>query len=178
MRRTALIIAPLLLLAACSASENEAAPAAGAEAAVANAAGGPSLDGPMLATAGLWRTTTTANGKQAFGALRTCVDAASQAQSDPFAQAAETGCQKPARRALAGGYTYELVCEKDGVKTAVSGEVRGDAKRVVMTSTTRMTGPDGDIMPPATVVIENVHVGPCPADMKPGDFVQEGVGPS
>ncbi|NEX94964.1 DUF3617 family protein [Caulobacter sp. 17J65-9] len=170
MRRKAFLIVPLLALAACSGPKDEARPDAASKPVQA---GGPSLDGPMLATPGLWRTKTMVNGRPALGANKTCVDAASQKAEDMFTQQGATGCQSPARRQISGGYAYDLVCEQDGLKTLVSGEVKGDAKHVVMTSTTRMTGPDGDVMPPATVVIDSAYVGPCPAGMKPGDSVQE-----
>lgn len=174
MRKFALVAPPLLALsllalAACSGSDD----APGRKA--ASAIGGPSLDGPMLATPGLWRTTTTINGNQVFGSNRMCVDADSQKATDMVSQAVETGCAQPVRRAVAGGFAYDLVCEKDGLKTMVSGEVTGDARRVVMRSTTRMTGPEGDVTPPATMVAESVHAGACPAGMKPGDSVQEGL---
>jgi hypothetical protein len=169
MRKFALVALPLLALAACSGSDNAPGREAGP------AVGGPTLDGPMLVTPGLWRTTTTVNGKQAFGANRMCVDVDSQKAADMLSQAVETGCGQPVRRAVTGGFAYDLVCEQEGLKTTVSGDVTGDAKRVVMRSTTRMTGPDGEAAPPATVVIENIHVGACPAGMKPGDSVQDGV---
>lgn len=172
MRKTALLfVIPLVALAACSGPaepEREAPAAPGA---------GLSLDGPMMATPGLWMTTTTANGRKAFGVNRTCVDAASQ-KADPLGQegASGAGCKPPQRRPIAGGFAYDLVCEQQGLKTIVSGEVKGDSKHVVMTSTTRMIDPQGgDAMPPATVVVQSDYVGPCPAGMKPGDFVQDGV---
>jgi hypothetical protein len=171
MRKFALVALPLLTLAACSGSNDADAPGDKA----APVVGGPTLDGPMLVTPGLWRTTTSVNGKQAFGANRMCIDVDSQKASDLLSQAVETGCGQPVRRAIPGGFAYDLVCEQEGMKTTVSGQVTGDAKRVVMRSTTRMAGPDGDVAPPATVVVENLHVGACPAGMKPGDSVQEGL---
>lgn len=125
----------------------------------------------MLATAGLWRTTTTVDGRPALGAHLACVDEASQRASD-LDSTADAGCKKPVPRPIPGGYAYDLVCEQDGLTTTVRGEVKGSAKRVVMSSTTRLVGPEGDVMPPTRAVIENVYVGPCPADMKPGDSVQ------
>jgi hypothetical protein len=174
MHKTVLLAAPLLALSACSGRDDAAEPKAAQTMAPAQAAG-PSLDGPMLATAGLWRTTTTVAGRKPFGANRTCVDVARQKADDMPNPPAEMGCKPPARRPIAGGYAYELVCNKDGLKILTSGEVKGDAKRVTMTSTSRVVSPDGDVAPPSGVVIESVYVGPCPAGMKPGDSVQEGV---
>lgn len=170
IRKTILLfLVPCLTLGGCSGRDNAAGPAA------PSAGAGPSLDGPMFATPGLWKTTTTVNGQKALGANRTCVDAASQ-KADFLAQGGgEAGCSPPQRRAIAGGFAYDLVCEQQGLKTVVKGQVRGDARHVVMTSTTRMTGPDADVMPSATVVVESEFLGPCPAGMKPGDFVQDGV---
>lgn len=170
MRKTILLfLVPWLTLAGCSGPDKAAEPAA------PSAGVGPSLDGPMLATPGLWKTTTTANGRQAFGASRTCVDAASQRVDSLAPGGGEAGCNPPQRRRIAGGFAYDLTCEQQGLKTVVTGEVRGDAKHVVMTSSARMTGPDGEAMPPATVVVESEFLGPCPAGMKPGDVVQDGV---
>lgn len=172
MRNIVFVVAPILLLAACSgakqAGHSESKPALPAP-------GGPTIDGPMLSEPGLWRTTTTVNGRRVVGVYRACVDAASQKADDIFENPSEMGCDTPVRRAIANGYAYELVCRKDGVKTQVAGEVKGDARRVEMTSTTRVTGPDGATVPPANVGVESVYVGPCPVDMKPGQSVQEGV---
>lgn len=173
MRKIALLVAPLLALSACSDREGAADPKA--EAAAEDA--GLSLDGPMLATPGLWRTTTSANGAKAFGANRSCVDAASQKDDHLISAPADMGCTPPERRPSAGGYAYQLTCVQDGLKTAISGKVTGNAKRVTITSTTHMTGPDGSqAMPPTTIVVDSIYVGPCPAGMKPGDSVQEGIG--
>jgi hypothetical protein len=167
-----LVLIPWLTLAGCSGQDSPAVPP---ERAAPRAGAGPSLDGPMLATPGLWKTTTTANGQAAFGAIRTCVDAASQKADALAPDGGEAGCSPPQRRPVAGGFAYDLVCEQQGLKTVVNGEVRGDARHVVMTSTSRMTGPDGDTLSSATVVVESTFLGPCPAGMKPGDFVQDGA---
>lgn len=157
-------LTPLVGLAGCSGQDVDKGRATGAE----QVAGAPAIGGPMLATPGLWRTTTTVEGRPVLGARLECVDAASQKASAIQAPAA-AGCKAPVQRPVPGGYAYDLTCEQDGLTTTVAGEVKGDAGRVILSSTTRMVGPDGDVMPVSRVVIENVHVGPCPSDMKPGD---------
>lgn len=172
--RSLLIVIPLLALAACSGRDE----ATGAAASSQKPSAGRTLEGPVHATPGLWRTTTSVNGRKAFGANRTCVDAGGKtlAGLGPEAAPAELGCGVPRRRAIPGGFSYELACEAQGMKTFISGKVTGDAKRLVMASTTQMTGPDGQAMPTAEVLVESLFVGPCPTGMQPGDSFQEGVG--
>lgn len=135
------------------------------------------MDGPLMTTAGLWRTTTTVDGRQAFGANRACVSLDSQRPADGMGQdeAAEAGCSATRRRPIDGGYAFETVCEKDGVKTSVSGRATGDARRVTIVSATRITAAGEDEGRETTVKVESVHLGPCPSGMKPGDTIQEGV---
>lgn len=173
MRKFAVLAASMLILTACS--KPETGKGGDASGPIKGAATGPSLNGPLLATPGLWRTTTTVGGRQVLGANLACVDLTSQKAGHDLGQTEETGCRAPVRRSIAGGFAYEVACEKDGLKTMVAGEVTGDARRVVMRSTTRLVGPDGDAAPPTEVVVENVHVGPCPAGMTPGQSTQEGV---
>ncbi|MBS0491822.1 DUF3617 family protein [Phenylobacterium sp.] len=165
MRRLLPFLVPLAL-AACS--QNPPAQGAGA---VDKADAG---EAPL---AGLWKTTTTVNGRKALGENQTCMAADALGAGAPEGEAAAAGCTTTSRQARAGGYSYELVCEQDGVRSVVSGEVRRAARRTTATSTTRMFGPDGkEAAPAATVVVESTFAGPCPAGMKPGDFVQQGVG--
>jgi len=169
-----LAFVPFLALAACSPGEDPGT--APVDAAPVAAGGGPSVDGPLMNTEGLWRTTTTVNGRQAFGANRACVSPDSQKAHDIGGnQAAAAGCSAPRHRSIAGGYAFETVCELDGVKTTMSGQATGDAKRVTIVTNTRTTGPEGEVSPETTVRVESVHLGACPAGMKPGDTVQEGM---
>ncbi|MBP6879239.1 MAG: hypothetical protein KBC34_14535 [Phenylobacterium sp.] len=172
--RPLLFIMPLLALAACSGRDDASGGAPSLKTGT-----GPTLDGPMFATPGLWRTTTSVNGRQAFGANRACVDAGARTleRMGPDTAPAELGCGVPRRRAVPGGFSYDLACEAQGVRTLISGKITGDAKRVVMATTTRMTGPDGQAMPTAEVLVESLFVGPCPAGMQPGESIQEGVAP-
>lgn len=167
MRRLVPILIPLAL-AGCSQTE----PAAGGKGGAAASA--PRAEAPL---AGLWKTTTTVNGKKAFGENQTCQgpQAADAVASGGEENAA--GCTTARRETRADGYSYELVCEKEGLRSVVTGEVRHQARRSTSTSTTRIYGPDGkEAAPAATVQVESVHAGPCPAGMKPGEFVQQGVG--
>jgi len=165
MRRLLLLIVPLALTA-CSQRE----PARTAEAGPEAASGGAPL-------AGLWTTTTTINGRKAFGENQTCMGADGPEAGAPEGEESAAGCATASRKMRADGYNYELVCEKDGLRSVVSGEVRRAARRTIASSTTRMFGPDGkEAAPAATVVVESTFAGPCPAGMKPGDFVQQGVG--
>ena len=135
------------------------------------------MDGPLMTTAGLWRTTPTVDGHQAFGANRACVSLDSQRPAGAMEQdeAAEAGCSATRRRPVDGGYAFVTVCEKDGVQTNISGSATGDAKRVTIVSATRTTVAGEDTGAETTVKVESVHLGPCPSGMKPGDTIQEGL---
>lgn len=166
MRNLLPILIPLAL-AGCSQSAPGEGQAAGAPLA-------PQAQAPM---AGLWKTTTMVNGKKAFGENQTCQGADSVPAGASDQQEGGTGCSTASRQTRANGYSYELVCEKDGLRSVVTGEVRQEARRSSSTSTTRIYGPDGkEAAPAATVQVESIYAGPCPAGMKPGDFVQQGVG--
>lgn len=168
MRRLLPILIPLAL-AGCSQTE----PAAGGK-------GGAAAPAPAEATlAGLWKTTTTVNGKKALGENQTCQGPQAAEAAAPGGEENEAGCSMARREMRADGYSYELVCEKDGLRSVVTGEVRHQARRSTSISTTRIYGPDGkEAAPAATVRVESVHAGPCPAGMKPGEFVQQGLGQS
>ncbi|CAN7373760.1 hypothetical protein LJR164_002262 [Phenylobacterium sp. LjRoot164] len=131
---------------------------------------------PQAPLAGLWKTTTTVNGKKAFGENQTCQGADSAGSETSGGKEGAAGCNTASRQTRANGYSYELVCEKDGLRSVVTGEVRREARRSSSTSTTRIYGPDGkEVGAAATVQVESVYAGPCPAGMKADDFIQKGV---
>jgi hypothetical protein len=165
MRRLLPILIPLAL-AGCSQKDS---------AAEGNAASpGAAAETPLP---GLWTTTTKVNGKKAFGENRTCQGPESPEAGAPTGVNDTAGCRTASREMRADGYSYELICEKDGLRSVVKGDVRRQARRTSSTSTTQIFGPDGEeAAPPATVQVDSVYSGPCPAGMKVGDFVQEGVG--
>lgn len=165
MRRLLPFLIPLAL-AGCSQNDtaaegNAASPGAAAEA-------------PL---AGLWTTTTMVNGKKAFGENQTCQGAEAPEAGTPASEADAAGCTTASRQTRADGYSYELVCEKDGLRSVVKGDVRRQARHTTSTSTTQIFGPDGEeAAPAATVQVDSVYSGPCPAGMKAGDSIQKGVG--
>lgn len=165
MRRLLPILIPLALTG-CSQKEPSADKA--------GASSGAAAEVPL---AGLWTTTTMVNGKKAFGENQTCQGADAPDAGAPGDEKGAAGCNTASRTARADGYSYELVCEQDGLRSVVKGEVRRQARRTTSTSTTQIFGPDGkEAAPAATVQVESVYSGPCPSGMKPGDSVQKGVG--
>lgn len=165
MRRLLPLLVPLAL-AACSQGGAGTSSKSGAPA-TADAGG-------SAPQAGLWKTTTRVDGRKVLGENQTCTGTDSKDADLATGEEGVAGCSVARRETRPDGYDYELVCEQDGLRSIVSGEVRRSARSTTASSTTRIVGPDGkDAGPASHVVVESVYAGACPAGMKPGDSVQK-----
>ena len=172
MRAIATLLGLVLMTGACSPGAEEAGgPAAGG-------GGGPtaglSPDGPLFGTPGLWETTTSVSGGEAEAVTsRACLDAELQSRWSPIPEPNDAvECAAPRKRGIPGGYAYDIVCKGEGMETAMSAEITGDARNVQVKMTNRFQVDGGAPMNPGTITMKSRHLGPCPADMKPGDTVE------
>jgi hypothetical protein len=178
MRTLILTSVAVLALAACQKQAAQPAPAPAASAPSASAAG--PLEAPHR-RAGLWEQTISNDGKALpMGAMRFCIDAASEAKvkdfgSSGFAQKAESNCsQHSVSRGLDGSWHFATTCQIASGGTIVSdGTASGDfSSGYKMHMETTTTG--------ATYAAANGHhvieiagrwAGPCPAGMAGGDVM-------
>lgn len=133
-------------------------------------------DGPIFAMPGLWETTAVMDGQPVPGTSRACVDLELQKAHDLFAQiapAASAGCEKPRRTSVAGGFDYQAVCKMEGATSTVAGELRGDARHVVIRAKVDAVV-EGASIPSVSYVLESRWVGECPSGMMPGDIDEDG----
>jgi hypothetical protein len=192
MTRTALILAltATTALAGCDRGAGRetgpAAPAPGAEAsAAATAAGGtPAAPAAAPGTApqlrpGLWRVVMSGDG--ATGESRMCLDAAVQARMNVIGTAGSAGaCQESTSRLLPNGaFAMHSVCDASamgGGRTVTEGTVTGDLTHsYVNQMTTTTTGaPIAHMNRTMAMTATGTWVGPCPADMTPGDMEMPG----
>ena len=172
MRTMVLIAASALVMAGCGKADGAkpAAPATGA---------GPAAAGqPPARKAGLWEQAMTHDGAPLgiVGRVRLCVDRASEATLSLFgARMGRGACPRQSLvRGADGGYAFTSTCNmgEAGVTTS-SGTLAGDLSRryrVHVQSDT--TGSSVPAMNGRHVTdIDATWLGPCPADMKPGDMV-------
>ena len=129
MRIILLISAAALVLAACQ--KTSSTPAA----AKTNSVGGQSAFATTFPhrRAGLWEQSVSTDGKPAImGAMKVCVDAASEAQASLFGQKAggaeKSACGAPTvGRALNGDLTFASTCPLgDGATIVTKGTAAGD----------------------------------------------------
>jgi hypothetical protein len=74
-----------------------------------------------------------------------------------------------------GGWSYSSVCTMKSMTMTTNGTARGDFKTGYhMESTTRMEPAPMPQMAETHMTIDAKWLGPCPADMKPGDIVMNG----
>lgn len=132
-------------------------------------------DGLIFTTPGLWEITATVDDEAVPGTSRACVDLELQKKHDVFAQVApaNAGCEKPRRTPVAGGFNYEAVCKVEGATSRVAGELRGDARHVMIRAKVNVAV-GGATIPPVRYVLESRWVGACPSGMKPGDVDEDG----
>jgi hypothetical protein len=124
---------------------------------------------------GLWEVTTKTN-DDAPTVSRLCLDAAVEAKlTQSFKAIAKTYCTQSEGRLEGAVFTYDSVCPLPGskVKTHTVTTFAGEGE---YRSETR-----GRYDPPYKGKTNNMSVqsgkwlGPCPADMKPGDRITDGV---
>ena len=130
MRKLGVIICLSLVVAPCLTAE--ARDVVGAS----SLAGPPDATRQIFTTPGLWEITATVDGEAVPGTSRACIDLELQKKHDIFAQVApaNAGCDKPRRTPVAGGFNYQAVCKMEGATSTVAGELRGDARHVVISS--------------------------------------------
>lgn len=77
--------------------------------------------------------------------------------------------------AAGGGWSYSSTCTMHNMTMSTSGTVRGDFRTGYhMDSTTRMSPAPMPQMAQTHMIIDAKWLGPCPADMKPGDMEMNG----
>lgn len=172
MRVTMSLIGLGLVLAGCSPAANEGGQVRSPVAGAAGVALTP--DGPLFRTAGLWETTTSASGGEAPPVTsRACLDPEIQKAWNPVAMpAGAASCAAPVTRTIPGGFAYDVVCKSEGAESSVAAEVTGDARQVAIKMTSRFAVEGGAPMTPGVILMKSRHIGPCPADMKPGDTLE------
>lgn len=174
MTAGAVLTATVLGLTACQKSGEDktgaAAPAAGAAAAP--------IGTPRL-KAGLWRVTM--GGEAPAGESRMCLDEALQARMSVIgAQSSAGACQQSVvTPRIGGGYSFRTVCDATamgGGRTISEGEITGDLTTTYASRSTVTTegAPAAQMNRAVTVTAQGSYVGPCPADMKPGDLEMDG----
>jgi hypothetical protein len=172
MRTVVLIAASALVLAGCgkAGGARAAAPTSG-DGAVVSA-------GPPTRRAGLWEQTMTHDGAPLgiVGRVRLCVDRASEAKLSLFGGKMSRGAcpRQSVVRGAGGGYAFTSTCDmgQAGVTTS-SGTLNGDlGTRYRVHAQSDTTGSSVPAMNGRHVTdIDATWLGPCPADMKPGDMV-------
>ncbi|HEY0437305.1 MAG TPA: SIMPL domain-containing protein [Phenylobacterium sp.] len=174
-----------LALAACSKTGTKAAADGGAAAApVASAA--PTSSSPPARKAGLWEQSMSMSlpsgeKHQIAQAIRTCVDAASEAKLKWWAtenRPGKTMCsEESVTPKLGGGWAFHSVCNMgDSGKVASDGEATGDFGSHYRVDVTSVTTGSAMAQSNGThkMAIEATWKGACPADMKPGDVEMPG----
>lgn len=172
MRKLGAIICLSLIAAPCLTAAGQDIVGASSRAGARDAT---QSDRQIFTTPGLWEITATVDGEAAPGKSRACVDTELQKRHDIFAQIApaSAGCEKPRRTLVAGGFDYQAVCKTQGAKSTVTGELRGDARHVVIRAKVNVAV-EGAAIPPTSYVLESRWVGECPRGMKPGDIDEDG----
>ncbi len=172
MRTLVLIATSALILAGCGKAGGGGKPAAavGAE---------PAASGqPPARKAGLWEQTMTRDGAPLgiVGRVRVCVDRASEAKFSLFSgKMSRSACPRRAVvRAPDGGYVFASTCDmgEAGVTTS-TGALSGNlATRYRVHAQSDTSGSSVPAMNGRHLTdIDATWLGPCPADMKPGDMV-------
>ena len=173
MRRTWMAAAMAgLALSGCGKGGNSTA--AKTAAAVPAPASAPAAARPVR-KAGLWEQTTEFG--QVKQASRICLDAATDAEMGLQAKPADSPCSQSEVKPVAGGWEFAATCDLGEAGKMVSHGVAtgdfGSAYRVEVESTT--TGAAAPQMNGVRkFAIAAKWLGPCPADMKPGDIVLAG----
>lgn len=126
--------------------------------------------------AGLWKLSTEVEGMPgASHTLRQCIDAATDKELMNLSRdiATKTGakCSKNEIGKVSGKYMHQLDCMMAGSHVVSQTTFSGDfSSSYVATSITTYQPPMMGMTDTRSTVTAN-YVGPCPADMKPGDVV-------
>ena len=130
---------------------------------------------------GLWEMTMKMSSPMPMTTtMRQCTDAAEERAGAAFQsggpQQAGVSCKAGTPLpAPGGGWSYTSVCTMRGMTMTTKGVTRGDFRTGYhMESTTRMEPAPVPQMAETKMVMDSKWIGPCPADMKPGDTIVNG----
>lgn len=131
---------------------------------------------------GLWEMTMKMSAPMPMTMVtRQCTDGAWEKNGAAFQnnqpQATGVDCKAgPMGPAPGGGWRYSSTCTmKGGMTMTTSGVAKGDFKGGYhIDSTTRMSPAPMPQMAETRMVMDGKWLGPCPADMKPGDTIING----
>lgn len=139
-----------------------------------------SAQGMPMRRDGLWETTMKMSAPVPMTMTsRQCTDAAEEKAGAAFRnngpQQAGVDCKAGPGGPVPGGWRYSMTCKMQNMTMTTNGMARGDFKTGYhMESTTRMTPAPMPQMATTTMVMDARWIGPCPADMKPGDTIVNG----
>ncbi len=163
-------------LAACDRGQH----GSGTQTAAAKPAGSTLTNFPSR-RAGLWEQTTAMDGRPLgpAGKTRLCLDAATDARlSLTGRRAAGAACEKPVvNRLPGGGVQFVSSCSMGAAgRVTTTGTVSGDfSTSYAVHSQTEVTGaPLAPMNGRHVIDVTARYLGPCPADMTPGDMVGGG----
>ncbi|WP_122465998.1 DUF3617 domain-containing protein [Brevundimonas lutea] len=159
-----------LALSGCSERETVKTPSA-APGGTTSSAMVPDDDAPRLAP-GLWRVATTSDGQSQEMSM--CLDEAVQARMSAFGATASAGACEETRmtREAGGGWRTRSICDMGpGGRMVSDGVVTGDFRSIYRSEWTTVTSGAAlaQMNGETSSVAEGRLVGPCPADMRPGD---------
>ena len=129
-------------------------------------------DGTPRLAPGLWRVTTTSDGQSQEMSM--CLDAAIQSRMSAFGATASAGACEETRmtREPGGGWRTRSVCDMGpGGRMVSDGVVTGDFRSIYRSEWTTVTSGAAlaQMNGETSSVAEGRLVGPCPADMRPGE---------
>lgn len=161
MRLVAGLCLAAITLAACNKAPDQAETAAPPAARPVP----PGIDAAPHLKAGLWAITNAA----VPGEARTCVDDRSQSESAVIGQGLDRrNCSKSDWKAVPGGAAFDFVCENDGATLTSKGAITGDFNSAYRIDGEASMTINGEART-AKTSIEARYMGPCPADLQPGD---------
>lgn len=129
---------------------------------------------------GLWEVAMQAPGLGAPLAMQQCVDAASDEAMQRRAMAGEPGaqCRQVSTTRIAGGVEVRGECSGPQGKSSVVSRITGDMQARYTVDNQVTFDPPRHGQKQASMKMEAVHTGACPAGMKPGDMQMPGMGMS
>lgn len=124
---------------------------------------------------GLWETTVSMSKGGFSQTLKQCVDEATD--TEMMNMGAETSksmgasCAKSEVTRTATGFDNEVECDMGGSKLRSKGSFTGDFSSAFSGTVTTTVTPPLLGAPSTTTTIQAKYLGPCAADMKPGDII-------
>lgn len=124
---------------------------------------------------GLWETTVTPGKGLPPQTMKECVDEATDTammkSATDTSKAMGASCSKNEFKPTATGFESESECAMAGTKIHSKGSFTGDFASAYAGSVTTTMTPAMFGEPTSITTISAKHLGPCAADMKPGDVV-------